>query len=65
MPSVLEAVAKEPAEAAERLVVYITRDQAQRLEELRQEANARGRRLSASAIVRAALDELLQDEEHV
>jgi hypothetical protein len=65
MPSVLEGVAKEPAETAERLVVYITHDQAKRLEELRQEASDRGRRLSTSAIVRAALDELLQDEESV
>jgi hypothetical protein len=58
MPTVLEAIAREPATPQARLVVYVTPEDAEWLAALQREAKSAGRQLSASAIVRAALKEL-------
>lgn len=62
MPKAIEQAAREPAAPQERLVVYITRDQAQWLDAMQRQARNQGRRLSASAIVRALLDEAQQEQ---
>ncbi len=58
MPAAVEALATEPAADRRRLVVYVSDAQAAWLAEMQRQARDRGRRLSASAIVRAALDQL-------
>jgi hypothetical protein len=58
MPAIVEAIATEPTQDRRRLVVYISDDQAGWLAEMQRQARSSGRRLSASAIVRAALDQL-------
>jgi hypothetical protein len=58
MPAAIEALVSEPAEDRRRLVVYISDEQAGWLAEMQRQARGSGRRLSASAIVRAALDQL-------
>jgi hypothetical protein len=47
-----------------RLVVYLTDDQARWIENRQQEARRRGRRLTASGLVRAAIDHLRATESH-
>jgi len=65
MPSVVEAVAKDPAAQQARLVVYISQEDAAWLEDVRRRAKARGKMLSASAVVRAAIQELRKADQEL
>ncbi len=60
MPAALDALAQAQA-PGRRLVVYISEQQAEWLERMQHQARDRGRRLTASAIVRAALDQLREE----
>lgn len=63
MSPVLEAIAREPAAGQARLVVYVDRDMAARLERVIADARRAGRLLSLSALAREAFGRLLEEVE--